>query len=144
MDLGDIAYGLIMLVAVVASIYKKAIKNNRPHDDMPMPEQEIDDTLKEFFPTVRQLIEVENRKIASPPAYRKPENVSQFSDYRKNDFKRQRIKEKETISSSLRKRIPQKDLFDEDESKTATIWDKDPFNLQKAIIYSEILKRPDY
>ena len=141
MEIGDLLYVLIMVVALVFSVLKKA--KGKEQRGTVTPDHEVDDSLSEIFPTLKQIWE--EQKV---PEY--PITPTPFSSYvnqkenREKIKKRIRIKDRKTITSSLKKRTAQKVFLDEDENEGISYWNKEPIDLRKAVIYSEILKRPDY
>ena len=130
-----------MVVVLIFSVLKKA-KDKEQHTPA-APDHEVDDSLSEVFPSLKQIWE--EQKI---PEYPKPAILLvppvQRKENREKLKKRIGIKDRKTITSGLKKRNTQKVFLEEDEDSGITYWDKDPIDLQKAVIYSEILKRPDY
>ena len=139
MDIGDLLYVLIMVVALVFSFIKKA-KGKEQRPNAHIPEHEVEDTLSEVFPTFKQIWE--EQKVPEPPKVRTFPPPVQHQ--RKVIDKGVRIKDRKTITSGLKKRDTHKVFLDEDENNEIPYWNKEPIDLQKAVIYSEILKRPDY
>ena len=136
MEIGDLLYVLIMVVALVFSVLKKA----KGKEQRPAPSHEVEDTLSEVFPSLKQIWEEQKvpeypiTKTFSPPVQHQKKIID----------KGIRIKDRKIITSGLKKRDTHKILLDEDENNGISYWNKEPIDLQKAVIYSEILKRPDY
>ena len=138
MEFGDLLYVFIMVAVAVFGIIKKSAGKKRP--DVLMPEFEAENSPVEVFPTGR-FWEETVKPLTKPPEI-KNEKVRR-PDFKRIDFDRSKIK-KRTITSSLKKRQSAKIFLEEDEQNNFSFWEKEQFDLQKAVIFSEILKKPEY
>lgn len=147
-SIGDILYIVVMVAALVFSIYKKTKGGSQ--GGTIMPERQVGDPFDEVFPTFNphwhDEKEIVEKPIKHPPKPVKPQEAERVK-YQRIDF--QRIKKsgkakslertsRINVTSIQRKSTP------EIESEQQFYWDEEPLDLQNAIIYSEIIKRPDY
>ena len=147
-SIGDILYIVVMVIALVFSIYKKSKSGNQ--DGTIIPEREVSDPFDEVFPTFNQNWN-EDRVPADMPVKHPPKPVQQeIADrvrYQRIDFQRtnksETSKRLERTSRLSRSSIQRKSTREPD-SEQMYYWDEEPLDLQNAIIYTEIIKRPDY
>jgi len=139
MELGDLIYILIGVVVLVYSLIKKAKTKEQP--EAIFSEYEADNT----FDNVFQPSDVLNERPKITPF-----KTTRIKDREALQFKHQRvglqnrIEKRKTIESKLSKRNIT-NFFEEDEKQDMiNIREEDLFDLQKAVIYSEILKRPEF
>jgi len=138
MEFGDLIYVLIMVAIAVFSIIKKS--SSKKQTDVLMPEFEAENSPVEVFPQNR-FWEEKVRPLNKPLEIK--EKKVYRSEYKKIDFEKRKIK-KRTITSSLKKRQIAKVILEVDEQSNYSFWEEEQFDLQKAVIYSEILKKPEY
>lgn len=138
MEFGDLLYVLIMVAVAVFSIVKKS--RGRKEHDVLTPEFEADASPEEVFPP-GTFWEGKVKPLIRPPDNK--EKKVHRSGFKRIDFNKKRIKNR-TITSGLKKRQAPKILLEEDEQVNFSYWDEEPIDLRKAVIYNEILKRPDY
>jgi hypothetical protein len=147
-SIGDILYIVVMVIALVFSIYKKTKGGNQ--DGTIIPEREVGDPFDEVFPTFNSNWDEEKTPVDIPvkhPPKQIPTEQTDRVRYQRIDF--QRTKKSETskrlerTSRTSRSSIQRKSTR-EPESEQQYYWDEEPLNLQNAIIYAEVIKRPDY
>ncbi len=144
-DFGSVIYIVFTIIAIVFSIIKKA---NKVKDQNSQSPQTRKDTTHKGFPDFETLFEdteeMEEEVISDQPSVKietvpskqiQPKPVS-------NDFQ-EKVKEMERKYSrkakkSKTKKEPEMCLVEDKEG------DNFAFNLREAVIYSEILKRPDF
>ena len=127
-----------MVAIAVFSIIKKS--SSKKQTDVLMPEFEAENSPVEVFPQNR-FWEEKVRPLNKPLEIK--EKKVYRSEYKKIDFEKRKIK-KRTITSSLKKRQIAKVILEVDEQSNYSFWEEEQFDLQKAVIYSEILKKPEY
>lgn len=140
-SLGDILYIIVMLAAVVISFYKKA--KGSGEGGTFSPEQEAGDPFDEVFPTGDKWFEEEQPQKQPPkPVLKKEEIIPRPRTLRINY---QKIQKKPERTSRLTSRIAQnRGNLEEPEREARSFWDEEPLDLQTAVIYAEVIKRPDY
>jgi hypothetical protein len=129
-DLGTIIYIIFMILAIVFSILKKS-NHTKP------PEESVDehDPFEETIPSFEKIFGMEKREEPKPVQKNvtpKPEQetIQSFKEKKKQMASIQRIDKQAEL-----KKEKDADMHEEKDS-----W----FNARDAIIYSEILKRPDF
>lgn len=151
-DFGDILYILVMIGALVLSVLKKSRSKEQQGDGM--PENEASPFPEEAFPPFGEWLEDERRPQAQPtntseaiPQPMKAEKLEpQKLNYKKPDY--QSIKRSDSLKRAeqitrITRRPETKILEDEDDSYNTSSWLKEErYDWRKAVIYSEVLKRP--
>ncbi|ASB48813.1 hypothetical protein [Alkalitalea saponilacus] len=153
--LGDIVYILLMLGALIFSLYKKSKSAGQDGDFM--PEHEVGESPGEAFPTFKDLFGDADEEEKVPAIGKKTPETEyatmqaeklkpQKLEYKKPVYqsiqKRERIKKPERVSR-IKQKISQMSLATKEKAIDETsYWDDEEFDLKKAIIYSEIIKRP--
>ena len=150
---GDIIYIVLTLVVVLISALRKKKAPQKPES---APHREVGDPMDEVFPTLRDLFtEPEEEAPVAPSAESldsiesqgQPETVSGSpgnpfvrSDYKfpssssAGEASRQRkMRKKKSELTRVRTQIDEEDVKEQES-----------FDLKRAIVYSEILKRPDF
>ena len=149
--LGDILYILVMIAALVFSIYKKA--KSAEQGGSIMPEREVDDYPDEAFPSFDDWFDKKGTDRSKPVA----EEVAQPMqpgkmqhkplEYKKPDYqiirKTDALKRPERITRITPRQV-RKSLAKEDSNEQVSYWENEPLDLRDAIIYAEIIKRPTY
>ena len=138
---GDILYIIVMLAAVVISILKKAKGSGQGGTFS--PEQEAGDPFDEVFPTGKGWLEEEQpQKLPPKPVLVKEEALPRARTMRINY---QKIQKRPERTTRIKSRIAQnRSRLEEPESESCSFWDREPLDLKTAVIYAEIIKRPDY
>lgn len=127
-DFGDILYILVMLGALIFSAIRKS-KQTARRSPMAEPESSSKDPLAEDEPGFEDLRELFRPKQAQPqPVKIKPKPVVQTVS-------------KPVKKTAVAKKSKQLELIDINE-EDAFEFEADELDLRKAVIYSEILKRP--
>ncbi|TAJ14642.1 hypothetical protein DMA11_04530 [Marinilabiliaceae bacterium JC017] len=134
--IGEILYIVAMLAIFVFSAYKKSQQakkkvtppNQTPHVPDPMDEEDIMKELKDLF-------QPQQPGKATVPVEKKPVQPVVPTDTNKYAKPQAKISERK-ISREIKVEL-------EEEGEGNHILDED-FDLRKAVIYSEILKRPGY
>jgi hypothetical protein len=151
-NLGDIIY-LVLMVAVV--LFSALRKKKAPQQGVPEPHGEVRDPMDEIFPTLKDLFTGEEG--VEKPLTEQAESHPPLIDMEKRDEKK---KESPFLNSDYvfsarssmddvrrRRRIPKKkplDLSSQVHGDFGSSENIEDFDLQQAVIYSEILKRPDF
>ncbi len=138
-DLGNIFYILFAIVAVVFNIMRKG---NKAKPSTPPP-VEKNDPFEDMIPKFEQLFKPEESEATQPEVDQNQTTIKKQQPIVKpepvlNDFeiRKQQLQSRE-------KWIPKKEKVNEPievRSDSAPHW----FNAKQAIIYSEILKRPEF
>ncbi len=149
--LGDILYILVMVAALAFSIYKKA--KGAGQDGSIMPEHEVEEYPGEAFPsfddwfdkgkaepkeksTDNAVIPMQPGKIEHRPLeYKRPD----YKTIKKSDA----LKRPERVTRITPRQI-RKSLAKEEPTEQVSYWENEPLDLRNAIIYAEIIKRPNY
>ncbi len=145
-SIGDILYIIVMIIAVVLSIYKKAKGNNQ--GGPLLPEDEVNEPYEEVFPTYNprnwsQKAEQTEQHQKQPPGKVMPAPAkSQRIDFQRTkvNMERKRIERTSRIS----KRTIHRKTYQEQVTEQGYYWDENPMDLKNAVIYAEIIKRPDF
>jgi len=140
MELGDLIYILIMVAVAIFSIVKKSI--SKKQSEVPIPQYNTEDYREDVFPP-GVFWEGNAKPLAKPPENK--EMTVRRSVFKRIDFDKRRLKSRISSSSSrLKKTQKHSHFLEEEEQGNVLFWEVEQFELQKAIIYSEILKRSDY
>ncbi len=151
-SIGDILYILVMIGALIFSVIKKSRGAARKGEVM--PEHETEDYPQEAFPPFSEWLDDETMK-KPPREYQNEPEIEpmqaeklqhQKLQYKKPDYqsikKSDSLKRPERITRITRKPV-HKSLEEETDSyDESPVWNGECFDLKKAIIYSEIIKRP--
>lgn len=146
-SIGDIIYILVMVIALVYSIIAKAKKVE--HEAPVVPHRDKVDDDENYYPTFNEWLtgekEIEVVTDPTPPIPKKEpyKRRSSLDDYQhlKQDKPQKGWKNPpHTPPNVVSKRLS----TIEDEEFEEVVLFKDPHDLRKAIIYSEILKRPSF
>ncbi|MCL2074054.1 MAG: hypothetical protein FWH18_09040 [Marinilabiliaceae bacterium] len=139
MEIGDLLYILIGVGALLFSLFKKSKHKEQFGNDFPQYEQE--DNLEEVFESVSNVSEQPQPKAVVLRTFeKKPVFESKF---KRINFEN-RNKSKKIVTSGLKIRKEPKMFFEEKEDEIINYWNAENFDLHKAVIYSEILKRPNF
>ena len=140
MEIGDLLYLLIGAIAIVAGLLKKSKSKERYEESI--PQYEPDDNFEEVFQPVYESNEkniiknVETKRLEKKPVYE--------SKFKRMNFDK-RFQNRKTITTSLKKRKETELVLEEKrDEEIKTFWNQETFELHKAVIYSEILKRPNF
>jgi hypothetical protein len=153
---GDIFYIIVMVAALVFSVIRKT--KGTKQDGVPVPQDKYTDVPHESFPTSNDWfndpkpspVEIKEEKpIAKPTSNMQPE-IMRPPKMGYNSSGYQRIKNRNNLKrpkrvSRISSRIVSKNLAKEDDNSqmiVSTGFRDEPFDLKRAIIYTEILKRP--
>lgn len=151
-SLGDILYILVMIGALIFSVIRKS--RNAARKGEVMPEYEVEEYPQEAFPPFSEWLDDE--AIKKPQRdYQNEAEIQpmqaerlqhQKLQYKKPDYqsikKSDSLKRPERITRITRKPV-HKSLAEEANSYgDSSVWNGESFDLKRAIIYSEIIKRP--
>ncbi len=151
MDIGDLVYVIFVLMSIVFGVFGKKKKKNPETTSEPTNTFDLESFIREAYGNTDTSYETINEyaeeEIIEPkhPTYKRPANPSQ-SKYQNSSFKEELKKKKEQSRTRLSKVKSQSNnspIFENEISDTAPSSEFE-FDTQKAVIYSEILKRPDY
>ena len=143
MELGDLVYILVGVVALLFSFIKKSKNRGRLEESLPQYEQESNFDLEEVLQTVFNTPEsTKTNKIEIPKLEKKPVYESK---YKRMSYEN-RHQNRKIITSSLKKRKEPTIFLEEKEKEEEKkiYWSEENFDLHKAVIYSEILKQPNF
>ncbi|MDG5799551.1 hypothetical protein QA597_04150 [Marinilabiliaceae bacterium ANBcel2] len=144
-SLGDILYLLIMVAVLVISVIKKP----KSDEDVVVPESENDE-FPPFDDWLDQPKEKNKKKDSDSsermePEKMKPEKLEYKRPEYKNITKQKSFKQRDRNPSIMRHPSRKKSLVTEDDiTAKSDLWDSEEIDLKKAVIYSEIIKRPDF
>ncbi len=153
-SVGDIIYIVVMVAALVVSMIIKAKK--APQDETPVPQSEMNERESdENFPTFSDWLsggegrpkeEIEVSPIPSQQSKNIPYEgmKSHLSASYHKAKQKEEIERSEGVSQTPPKSVPRRLAAIEEIESEASIWFKDPQDLRRAMIYSEILKRPSF
>lgn len=151
-SLGDILYILVMIGALIFSVIKKSRGADRNGEVV--PEHEAGEYPREAFPPLSEWFDDEAMK-KPPLEYQNEPEIEpmqaeklqhQKLQYQKPDY--QSIKKSDSLNRPQRiTRITRKPVHNSLAEETnsyndSSVWDGESFDLKRAIIYSEIIKRP--
>ncbi|MGQ1945824.1 hypothetical protein ACT3CD_01815 [Geofilum sp. OHC36d9] len=153
---GDIFYIIAMVGALVFSIIRKT--RGTKQDGTSVPQSEYTEVPQEAFPTLSDWFdtpepspeEVKEEKPITiptssmqPEVMRPPKMVYNSSGYQRIKSRDNR-KRPERVSRISSKIVSKNLVKEDDDSQTiaSTGFDDEPIDLRKAIVYTEILKRP--
>lgn len=151
-SLGDILYILVMIGALIFSVIRKS--RGAARNGEVVPEHETEEYPQEAFPPFSEWLDDEAMK-KPPREYQNEVEVQpmqaerlqhQKLQYKKPDYhsikKSDSLKRPERITRITRKPV-HKSLAEEANSyDESPVWNGEGFDLKRAIIYSEIIKRP--
>jgi len=132
-DLGNILYILVAIAAVIFNISRKG-KKAKPST----PPVETKDPFEDLIPKFEQLFKPEVKNQENPVSVSPKKDIKQEPKPVLNDFK-EKLKQVHSKTNRI-PNIKTKEILIE------VIEDSEPgwFNAREAIIYSEILKRPEF
>ncbi|MBN2166498.1 MAG: hypothetical protein JW717_09500 [Marinilabiliaceae bacterium] len=140
MEFNDIIGILIMVAAIVISIVKRKLdssKNTEPN------KKKVPDILQDFFPEMKSMMEEEEEEEMPVAPVFKAESLSAEKIIKTSPSVSYENIEKLSVNSLIPdKKDPVYDNFFQPVEEVNE--DIDDFDIRKAVIYSEILKRPDY
>jgi len=144
-DLGTILYLVFAVLAAVFSMIKKNNQRKKTNSPTPSAEPDSGSVLDDLLPEFKKLFDeprteptpVENFE-PDPELFKKPEPKPREITIEEKKRQLDRISTLDTKAKAANKTKQQKPIEVEDE--TEENW----FNARQAIIYSEILKRPEY
>ncbi len=133
-DLGDLLYIVIAVIGVVYSIIKKSNKAKQSTPPI-MENDEVEQPFETHEPTFERVFE----SGVEP----KPVVVQESRGQKKSDLTIE--EKKKQIERNFAKFKSTKDSVEESNNKELDVLQPTlNFNLRQAVIYSEILKRPEY
>lgn len=155
-SLGDIFYIIAMVAALVFSIIKKT--RGTKQDGASVPQNEYTEVPHESFPTLNDWFDTpepspeeikEETPVTRPTSNMQPE-VMRPPKMAYNSSGYQRIKSRDNLKrpervSRISSKIVSKNLAKEDDDSqtiASSGFNDEPFDLRRAIVYTEILKRP--
>lgn len=153
MDLGDIIYLAFVIISVVLGLFGKKKKKGAPAEKTSGNDFSLEDFLRNAYGQqeteqqpayARNLQEPEQEPI--PEKEQRP--VRDFSSATKSESTRkstyQEIKRKNAQAAKLKKKHSKSSPIYSDEISEAQQEDAFVFDAKKAVIYSEIMNRPEY
>jgi hypothetical protein len=138
MEFGDLIYIFIMVAVALFSLIRA--NKNKERQGTQIPDYNTVELPEEVFPP--GMFREEKAKVLTKPP-EKNVNPVYRSHFQRIDFENRRQK-KRTIFSELKKRQDTKIFLEEESQAISSYWENEQFDLRKAVIYSEILKRPEY
>ncbi len=151
-SIGDILYILVMVGALIFSVIKKSRDAARNRELV--PEHETEEYPQEAFPPFSEWLDDEAMK-KPPREYQNEADVQpmqteklqhQKLQYKKPDYqsikKSDSLKRPERITRITRKPVHKSLAEEENSYDEPPVWNGESFDLKRAIIYSEIIKRP--
>jgi hypothetical protein len=151
-SLGDILYILVMVGALIFSVIKKSRDAARNRELV--PEHETEEYPQEAFPPFSEWLDDEAMK-KPPREYQNETDVQpmqaeklqhQKLQYKKPDYqsiqKSDSLKRPERITRITRKPVHESLAEEANSYGDSSVWNGENFDLKRAIIYSEIIKRP--
>ncbi len=129
-DLGDFLYIIFAIIGVVFSLLTK---NKKAKKATPPIKNEVNDPFEENQPSFENIFGTEKPPGVKPEAVKQPEKS-------KTEVS---IEEKKKQMDSKMSRIKSKKRTKEEEVEMESLDEGISFNLREAVIYSEILKRPE-
>jgi hypothetical protein len=151
-SLGDILYILVMVGALIFSVIKKSRDAARNRELV--PEHETEEYPQEAFPPFSEWLDDEAMK-KPPREYQNKVDVQpmqaetlqhQKLQYKKPDYqsikKSDSLKRPERITRITRKPVHESLAEEANSYGDSSVWNGENFDLKRAIIYSEIIKRP--
>lgn len=151
---GDIIYMVLMVAALVVSVIVKAKK--APQEGSPLPQSEVnEDEHDEEFPKFSDWLSGGEEKlkeesvVASIPSPQLEEipyermRSDLAASYHKVK-RREKAQRPERVPQTPLKSVSNRVIAKEEDESEASAWFEDSHDLRRAIIYSEILKRPTF
>ncbi len=136
-DFGTIIYIIFTIIAIVFSIIKKS---NQKRQDTPAPSSS-NDPFDEVIPDFEQLFKSEKGETEKTLQM---ESVKEVVKPTQAKTTAHEFQEKMKQMESKMSRISSRNKIKREEEETSSEESKSWFNARQAIIYSEILKRPDF
>lgn len=140
MDIGDIIYVILMVGAIIASIIKKKLDSDKKTD---APKRKVPDMMQEMFPDLKELINQEDEiedGLTEPTSVEEPE---QPKESKVPYFTYDNLDANKKYSILHHYEMDESDVDDNSLEKQHEIINDD-FDLRKAVIYSEIINRPEH
>ena len=149
--IGNILYIILMVIVLALSMLKKA--KSPGSEDTSMPEREVDESPGEAFPRFDDWFDkkedVRQEPVKRPNIQPVPAKKLEYQplEYKKIGYslpsKRVPIK-KRTVAKQNVMQTVRKSVTKEEPAELTTFWEREPIDLKRAIIYSEIIKRPNF
>ena len=151
-SLGDILYILVMIGALIFSVIKKS--RSAAHKGEVVPEYETEAYPQEELPPFSEWLDDEIIQKRPQEFQKEPEIQPMQAEklqhqklqYKRPDYqsikKSDSLKRPERITRITRKPVLKLLAEEENSYKDNSVWDDENFDLKRAIIYSEIIKRP--
>ncbi len=144
-DLGSILYLVFTVAAVIFSIVKKSNQNKNKKavtsDSATAPKSGSKDVLEDIFPQLKGMFEpqVEKPTFIKEEPTSKPKPVVNKRSYEFEKTRKTTLRSSE--KTSLKTKVKEKN---QESIKREVKYENHWFDARQAIIYSEILKRPDF
>jgi len=151
-SIGDILYLLMMVGALIFSVIRKS--RSAEHKGDVIPEDEAETFPSEAFPPFNEWLEKEIPQEETQEYQNKPEVQPMQAEklqHKKLQYKRPQyqsiktsdsLKRPERITRITRKPAHENLAENINSYNYTSVWDNESLDLRKAIIYSEIIKRP--
>ncbi len=143
-DLGNIFYILFAIVAIIFNVMRKGKKAN-PSTPPPVDNDNNNDPFEDMIPKFEQLFKPEESPkpqpevITTPVAEKKAPKFKPKPQPPVNDFE-----EKKRQLQSVTTRIPKQKTTEKPIKISSEHTESSWFDAKQAVIYSEILKRPEF
>ncbi len=153
-SIGDIIYMVLMVAALVVSVIVKAKK--APQEGSPVPQSEVnEDEHDEEFTAFSDWLSggeektKEDTVVSSTPSPQQEKMPyermrSHLADSYHKTKRKEKFQRSERVPQAPLKSAPRRSVTEEEEDSEASTWFNDTQDLRRAIIYSEILKRPTF
>jgi hypothetical protein len=150
---GDIIYIIVMLAIFIFSALKKKKRVNE--DEIPVPEREVENPMEEVLSPFEDILRDDEGKKKEDVAVTTSSSENRQKNLRGTPFvKKDYVFTSNTLPGDARRqrknrasgrqsffKSEKKEFFEEEEPYRE---EEEWFDLRKAVVFSEILKRPDY
>lgn len=150
-SIGDIIYMVLMVAALVVSVIVKAKKAPQEGSPLPQSEDEHDEEFTAFSDWLSGGEEKtkEDTVVSSTPSPQQEKMPyermrSHLADSYHKTKRKEKFQRSERVAQAPLKSAPRRSVTEEEEDSEASTWFNDTQDLRRAIIYSEILKRPTF
>jgi hypothetical protein len=148
-DLGDIIYLAFVIISVVLGLFGKKKKKGTPAEKTPGNDFSLEDFLRNAYGQQEEVQpSAHTKKVQEPepepekPTVREFPRATKYESTRKSLY--QEIKRKNAEAAKLKKKYSKSSPIYSDEISEAQQEDAFVFDAKQAVIYSEIMKRPEY
>lgn len=149
MDIGDLVYVIFVLMSIVFGVFGKKKKKSPETDSNNSNAFDLESFIRDAYDNTNedaQPKEADFDEVNSPSITNDPHSTPSSSNFQNTSFAEEIKKKKEqskTRVSKVKSKSGNSPIFENEISDTAPSSEFE-FDAQKAVIYSEILKRPNY